>query len=263
MSVPTPYLWYGIKSAGMQRMALQNSFQGQPESPQGTVPLHSFHGICRARRVKPAGIRWKQGRYQCAIKAQETYYRTASGFSFFRTADSMFTISCSISRKRSDRYGRSAAGVNTNIRTTGRPDSETERRRSLCRRYDSLARRLIRFRCTARRTARLGTATPKIMVEPAGRSSRESDNIRQRKNLPGIDRPSRNTSPKFFRPRRISDLGSVCDTLMNRFPSGYRSSLTVSFQRPLARRRANTFRPSFDFMRSRNPCVFLRFRLLG
>jgi hypothetical protein len=43
----------------------------------------------------------------------------------------------------------------------------------------------------------------------------------------------------------------------------YFSSLTVSFHRPCARRRESTLRPSFDFIRSRNPCLFFRLRLLG
>ena len=41
------------------------------------------------------------------------------------------------------------------------------------------------------------------------------------------------------------------------------SSLTVSLCRPLARRRASTARPSAVFMRTRNPWVLARFRLLG
>ena len=38
---------------------------------------------------------------------------------------------------------------------------------------------------------------------------------------------------------------------------------TVSRLRPFARRRFNTFRPPFVFMRSRNPCVLARRRVLG
>jgi hypothetical protein len=38
---------------------------------------------------------------------------------------------------------------------------------------------------------------------------------------------------------------------------------TVSRLRPFARRRFNTFRPPFVFMRSRNPCVLARRRRLG
>jgi hypothetical protein len=43
----------------------------------------------------------------------------------------------------------------------------------------------------------------------------------------------------------------------------WRSSLTDSFQRPLALRRERTARPSFVFIRVRNPCVFARRRLFG
>jgi hypothetical protein len=38
---------------------------------------------------------------------------------------------------------------------------------------------------------------------------------------------------------------------------------TVSRLRPFARRRFNTLRPPFVFMRSRNPCVLARRRVLG
>lgn len=38
---------------------------------------------------------------------------------------------------------------------------------------------------------------------------------------------------------------------------------TVNRLRPFARRRFNTFRPPFVFMRSRKPCVFARWRRLG
>ena len=41
------------------------------------------------------------------------------------------------------------------------------------------------------------------------------------------------------------------------------SLLTVSFLRPLARRRFSTRRPFFVLMRTRNPCVFARWRVLG
>jgi hypothetical protein len=43
----------------------------------------------------------------------------------------------------------------------------------------------------------------------------------------------------------------------------YRSSLTVSFFLPFARRLLITFRPFFVAIRSRNPCVFFLFRLWG
>lgn len=38
---------------------------------------------------------------------------------------------------------------------------------------------------------------------------------------------------------------------------------TVSFLRPLRRRRFRVLRPPFDFMRARKPCLFFRFRFRG
>jgi hypothetical protein len=43
----------------------------------------------------------------------------------------------------------------------------------------------------------------------------------------------------------------------------YLSELTVSFLRPRARRREMTARPSWVFIRVRNPCVLARLRLFG
>jgi hypothetical protein len=43
----------------------------------------------------------------------------------------------------------------------------------------------------------------------------------------------------------------------------YRSSLTVNFFLPDARRLLITFRPFFSAIRARNPCVFFLFRLCG
>jgi hypothetical protein len=42
-----------------------------------------------------------------------------------------------------------------------------------------------------------------------------------------------------------------------------RSSLTVSFHRPFARRLESTLRPFFDAIRARNPCVLRLFLLWG
>ena len=44
---------------------------------------------------------------------------------------------------------------------------------------------------------------------------------------------------------------------------GRHSLLTVSFLRPLARRRFSTRRPFFELILTRKPCVFLRRRLFG
>ena len=41
------------------------------------------------------------------------------------------------------------------------------------------------------------------------------------------------------------------------------SLLTVSRLRPFARRRFSTSRPFFVLIRTRNPCVFLRWRVFG
>src|ERR1700722_10756582 len=53
------------------------------------------------------------------------------------------------------------------------------------------------------------------------------------------------------------------DTFGKAWDPGYLSELTVSFLRPMARRREITAWPSEVFMRVRNPCVLARRRLFG
>ena len=92
-----------------------------------------------------------------------------------------------------------------------------------------------------------GTANPVSRLVDEAFSRRN----RQRISSPSARRPEAYSLLKASRPRRVSFLFT------------YRSSLTESFFRPRARRRANTFRPSLLAMRSRNPCVFFRFLLCG
>jgi hypothetical protein len=53
------------------------------------------------------------------------------------------------------------------------------------------------------------------------------------------------------------------DTFGKAWYPGYLSELTVSFLRPMARRREMTACPSAVFMRDRKPCVLARRRLFG
>ena len=53
------------------------------------------------------------------------------------------------------------------------------------------------------------------------------------------------------------------DTFGKARDPGYLSELTVSFLRPMARRRERTAWPLAVFMRVRKPCVFARRRLFG
>jgi hypothetical protein len=53
------------------------------------------------------------------------------------------------------------------------------------------------------------------------------------------------------------------DTFGKAWDPGYLSELTVSFLRPIARRREITAWPSEVFIRVRNPCVLARRRLFG
>jgi hypothetical protein len=57
-------------------------------------------------------------------------------------------------------------------------------------------------------------------------------------------------------------LGTTANPFGRPESQGY-SLLTVRRLRPLARRRLSTCRPFFVLMRTRNPCVFLRWRVLG
>jgi hypothetical protein len=103
-----------------------------------------------------------------------------------------------------------------------------------------------RFLRTALHVLR-GTAKP-VSNSPFEALSRRN---KHRTNSPSARRPEAYSVLKTPRPRRVSFLFT------------YRSSLTESFFRPRARRRARTFRPSLVAMRFRNPCVFFRFLLCG
>ena len=70
----------------------------------------------------------------------------------------------------------------------------------------------------------------------------------------------RNTSPSIFLPDLYSNWKDPRPRSVSSFLT-YRSSLTVSFFRPRARRRESTCRPFFVAIRSRKPWVFLRFLL--
>jgi len=72
----------------------------------------------------------------------------------------------------------------------------------------------------------------------------------------------RTTSPSIFLPDLYKPWKESRPRSVSAFLT-YRSSLTVSFFLPRARRRARTFRPVFVAMRARNPCVFFRFLLCG
>lgn len=99
---------------------------------------------------------------------------------------------------------------------------------------------------------------------PCGRHSEPGDgrSVRQQKN--GHKTPmfplSRGVNALEFRPPP-NMFGGVQPLRATRVH--YPSSETVRRFRPFARRRARTIRPFFVDMRTRNPCVFFRRRVLG
>jgi len=116
---------------------------------------------------------------------------------------------------------------------------------SSCRENASRRRRRSRLRHTAL-YARLETANPTFSSGlPSG-----FINTKHRTSDPSIRRPEANTR-----------LNAACLRRACRRGFTYFSSLTVSFQRPFARRRERTFLPFFVAMRARKPCVFFRFLL--
>jgi hypothetical protein len=58
-------------------------------------------------------------------------------------------------------------------------------------------------------------------------------------------------------------LGTAANVFMRPEPSQRYSLLTVRRFRPFARRRLSTSRPFFVLIRTRNPCVFARWRVFG
>jgi hypothetical protein len=60
----------------------------------------------------------------------------------------------------------------------------------------------------------------------------------------------------------VLEFGATANPFVRTESQSY-SSLTVRRLRPFARRRLSTSRPFFELMRTRNPCVRLRWRVLG
>ena len=125
----------------------------------------------------------------------------------------------------------------------------------------SRTRRRIRFRATDFPVARVtvnpnrGPSADRLFQQNARKLAADT-------RLPSsyTFRNSVRFSSRFFFENRSRRAGSRVDYFAERTA---RSSLTVSFFRPAARRRARTFCPFFVSIRERNPCVFARFRLFG
>ncbi|ABO68108.1 hypothetical protein GTNG_2763 [Geobacillus thermodenitrificans NG80-2] len=67
------FLWffgYGVKSAGVERVAFQNSLHRQPSPFDGTKPRHRFYPVVRASRVKATCRGLERGK-KSLVKADE------------------------------------------------------------------------------------------------------------------------------------------------------------------------------------------------
>lgn len=167
---------------------------------------------------------------------------------------------CDMSFRTCINERRSGATPFAPVKVTIRPREEED----LAREASSSARSALsaarmRRRILLRRTALIFLEGTLKIVCTTPSPPRTSTYI-HRKYRPSSLFPMRAACLNRFLPLRIA----VCFTPDLLPPAhDYRSSLTVSFFRPFARRRANTFRPFLVAMRWRKPCVFFRFRRCG
>jgi hypothetical protein len=153
-------------------------------------------------------------------------------------------------KRRSTSRCKSATGASSALRRGLKTIDHRGFNRSRCRRTASRTRRLMRLRTTDLPSAR-GVVNP--MCGPSGSGSQTQ---KAAKRDPEKRVPLSYTRRKSFERSRRTRLGKPGMEY-------YLSELTVSFLRPLARRRARTARPFLESIRVRKPWVLARWRLFG
>ena len=232
-------------------MAACDPLDSPPCAPQGAVLPDGVNCIRRTGRVISTSIGRKKGGKKNLVSANNENQRALHG----QLRNSTFEITTphnfAMSPRTEENVTRSTGRSRFPLKTKSTRAEHCEARsadRNVSRSSLKASRMSLRsrFRRAALHVLR-GTANPvsSSTVEAFSRRNK------QRMRSPSARRPEAKSLLKTSRPRRVS------------FFLTYRSSLTVSFFRPRARRRARTLRPSLLAIRSRNPCVFFRFLLCG
>jgi hypothetical protein len=232
-------------------MAARDPLDSPPRATQSAILLDGINSVRGAGGVIPACVGRKKGGQKDLISANnENQYALHEQLRI--SSVEIITrhnraISCRTGKNFTRSMGTSRFPLKTNRTRAEHGDARSaDQRASRSSLKASRINLLSRFLRTALQVRR-GTAKP-VSNRAAGAFSSRN---RHRMSSPSARRPEAYRLPKSSRPRRLSFLFT------------YRSSLTVSFLRPRARRRARTFRPFLLAMRSRNPCVFFRFLLCG
>lgn len=183
--------------------------------------------------MEPAGRR-QQRRYHDFVRTEDC----SDGILYRRT-------------NRSISHSSSANGQSSAFRRGLRTIHHSGLSSSTRHRIASRTRRRIRFRTTALPSPR-GVVNPMRAPIDSGWDKQKAEKRGLEKRVPWSytwrNSRGRRSRALFGRPLESSN---------------YLSLLTVSFLRPRARRRDSTARPFAVFMRTRKPCVFARWRLLG
>ena len=144
------------------RVATRNAPEGEPAPFEGSVLFKRFQGVLRARGGI-AALGTQDGRNDPLIELDEANERQgqydADPIHGRCRAESLFKITPILSITR----GRVGSSFPVNTRKTCKPGAAGDSSNvCFCRRYPSRRRRLIRFRSTALRKARLGAPTPTL-----------------------------------------------------------------------------------------------------
>ena len=240
-----------IVPSGVPWMAPCDPLEPPPHAAPCAILPDGFDRIRRTCGIISTGVGRKKGGQKNLVSAddesQYALHEQLRSSSVEISALHKRAISLRIEENVTRSTGRSRFPLKTKrIRAEQRDACSAERRlpRS-CLNASRMSRRR-RFLRTALHVLR-GTANPVSTRAVESFSTR----CKQRISSPSTRRPEAYSLLKVSRPRRVSCFFT------------YRSSLTVSFLRPRARRRARTFLPSLLAIRSRNPCVFFRFLLCG
>jgi len=209
-----------------------------------TVPRRATaHGRRRARRGRAARTRSSSGQTDSLAEAGAT---RCAGKREERPGPGESEWSRARARDGGERLAHLALQRLERRRERGRPADDHER--SACRGGH------------ARRPKRL-TQTPPRAIALYGVAQLSAHGEPHARRLAGFapENDERRTVDAFAPLEERLKIGASGQSLSSGEPAGQ----TVSRFRPFARRRFNTFRPPFVFMRSRNPCVLARRRRLG
>ncbi len=215
----------------MERMTTTEPAHGQPRTPQRAVHLHSFQGICAARRIEPAPLTQQRADEPLVTPQQDHQHRGSGGprpsFLASSGAHPHVTPHCRLSKApitRPTSAARSAwcaPAARGAARNTSRlpPGSAPRYPRTKC-----LSRRRTLFRTTADPTALL-TTNP---TSGGPRSSERTSRCPETSGRPARLLPARVAAAKSALRRILATAGSISTPAPIRSGAEARAPLAAS-----------------------------------